>query len=133
MITPKGYVRVRDPRTGRLRMEHDLVWEAHFGAIPAGHEIHHRNETKTDNRIENLQLVTRLEHKRLHGGCLRTPSGAWVKPCRRCGVFKPIDREYFYFVGTRGGHCMSICKQCSIAAACANKRRRRAFPGAEVA
>lgn len=28
--------------------------------------VHHRNEDKTDNRIENLQVIERADHNRLH-------------------------------------------------------------------
>lgn len=28
--------------------------------------MHHRNEDKTDNRVENLHLMSRAEHNRLH-------------------------------------------------------------------
>lgn len=28
--------------------------------------VHHVNEVKTDNRIDNLQVMTRAEHARLH-------------------------------------------------------------------
>lgn len=35
------------------------VWEAVHGPIPAGLEINHRNGRKIDNRLANLELVTR--------------------------------------------------------------------------
>ena len=40
------------------RMAHALVYEAFVGPIPSGLEINHRNGIKTDNRPENLELVT---------------------------------------------------------------------------
>ena len=30
------------------------------------YDIHHINEIKTDNRLENLQILTRAEHRALH-------------------------------------------------------------------
>lgn len=45
-------------------MAHRLIWEAVHGPVPDGLEINHKNGCKTDNRIENLELVTRGENLR---------------------------------------------------------------------
>ena len=45
---------------------HEAVWRFHFGDIPDGYVIHHRNGDKGDNRIENLQLMTAAEHRAWH-------------------------------------------------------------------
>lgn len=41
---------------------HRLVWEAFNGAIPEGMEIDHINNDRSDNRLENLRLVTKSEN-----------------------------------------------------------------------
>lgn len=46
--------------------EHRLVWEEANGPIPTDHVIHHRNGDITDNRLENLELLTATEHQRHH-------------------------------------------------------------------
>lgn len=118
-VTRFGYRRIRVRGIRKLRMEHVLVWEAHHGPVPPGMELHHVNGDKLDNRIENLRAVTRLEHKRLHSGC-ELRDGVWWKPCRRCGVFKPVDQYY-----SKPDGLMHICKACSIRAAVWYKQQRR--------
>lgn len=47
--------------------EHRLILEAHLGRILTKDEIvHHINGNKTDNRLENLMIVTRSEHIKMH-------------------------------------------------------------------
>lgn len=45
---------------------HRWVWMNHHGEIPDGCHIHHKNGDKSDNSIENLELMKESDHKRLH-------------------------------------------------------------------
>ncbi len=45
---------------------HRWVWINHYGAIPEGMDIHHIDEDKSNNEIENLQMLSRSEHLKLH-------------------------------------------------------------------
>lgn len=57
-----GYVR-NFTKLGQC-LQHRIVWETFNGEIPDGYEIDHINAVRDDNRLENLQLLTRLDNMR---------------------------------------------------------------------
>jgi len=65
MKLKRGYERV-SIGNGKTDMKHRLVWKKHYGPIPEGKIIHHKNGIKTDNHIENLQLMSQREHIKIH-------------------------------------------------------------------
>ncbi len=67
-INSRGYVEIcsrQSPDYGRL--EHAVVMERHIGRrLAAGEVVHHIDENKQNNAIENLRLMTNAAHVSLH-------------------------------------------------------------------
>lgn len=65
--TPSGYHRIglRDDGLFRMLQVHRLIWESFNGQITGNLQVNHINGVKSDNRLENLEVVTPSEN-RLH-------------------------------------------------------------------
>jgi len=78
-----GYVMVWVDDRGYIQ-EHRLVAEKSLGRMLRADEVvHHRNEIRTDNRPENLAVMTRAEHMNEHRDTLVTARKA--VPWRKTG------------------------------------------------
>jgi hypothetical protein len=89
-VTPAGYIAIWTPdhprARGRYLLEHRLIVEQDLqmndpasefldaeGYLHRGVDVHHVNEVKDDNRLENLEPIWRSEHARLHRDLARWP------------------------------------------------------------
>jgi ferredoxin-like protein FixX len=69
--------------------EHRLVMEQHLGRkLRSDEVVHHINHDKQDNRIENLQVMSRSEHGKLHPGIPLTRWSRKYDACVECGTTK---------------------------------------------
>lgn len=65
-ITEEGYVKVCIGKK-KYRYEHRLVMEEKLGRkLDFNETVHHKNHNRQDNRSENLEILSRSEHGRLH-------------------------------------------------------------------
>lgn len=60
-LRPSGYYALT---TNERTLMHRYVWEKERGKIPKGWDIHHLNEQKHDNRVDNLECLPKAEHTR---------------------------------------------------------------------
>jgi len=101
-------------------MEHVVVWERVHGVVPTGFDVHHRDADKLNNRLDNLELLSKLDHKREHSGC-EMRHGEWWKPCTNCGAWNLAASHYKRIDGIS-----PWCRRCCITNAIENKRKRKA-------
>lgn len=61
-----GYLRERIG-VGKYKYTHRIAYENFLGrSLMRNEVIHHKNGDKTDNRLENLELLTLSQHTKIH-------------------------------------------------------------------
>ncbi len=66
-LNSASYSRVTLSKSGKTKrfLVHRLVYESYYGEIPKGLQVHHMDENKQNNSINNLKLVTQRENNHL--------------------------------------------------------------------
>ena len=66
-VNSSGYQQFKDPSTGKWTLTHRRVAEKLVGGrIFSGHEVHHIDGDKTNNRPSNLTIVSKAQHRNIH-------------------------------------------------------------------
>lgn len=99
----KGYQQVRlfnqEYIKGRLQYIHRLVYESFVGEIPEGFEIDHIDGNPRNNKLINLQLVTRKENIEKHyrytnGILLRDHRDEVLKDYKTLGTYDKVAQKW---------------------------------------
>lgn len=69
---------------------HRTVWEYHNGAIPKGYHVHHIDEDRSNNNIDNLELIPASEHLSRHSS--RADRKAKAK--EMADKYRPLTKEW---------------------------------------
>lgn len=62
-----------------------LVWKLFKGEVPKGYVIHHKDNMKTDDSLDNLELMTKSEHIGHHAS-LREKTEKQIEHARQLGL-----------------------------------------------
>lgn len=74
-LAKNGYVFIK-VGIRKYELEHRIVAEAALGrSLTTDEQVHHLNGNKSDNRIENLKVLTNAEHQHLHAHERRAAKG----------------------------------------------------------
>lgn len=86
-----------------------LVYETFVGDIPKGYDIHHINGIKTDNRVENLCLLEKSRHSKMHRKDYQKEVEQYTLDGKYIQTFKSADDAAKYLNKINSSHISAVC------------------------
>jgi hypothetical protein len=102
------------------------VWTMLHGPIPDGYEIHHADFDRANDHPDNLELIDKYHHSRIHAlhrQELRIVNGIEERKCPTCGEWKS-KLDY----GVARGRVIGKCAKCKRAYAAKWNAEHRTNP-----
>lgn len=94
-IASNGYINIWCEERKRMYPEHRIIMERLLGRrLLKSEHVHHINHIRTDNRIENLQVMSHSDHMKLHGNYSHLKKSIDVT----CSVCGGISNKQAYYV-----------------------------------
>lgn len=96
----KGYFQVRlfnkEYPKGRLQYIHRLVYKTFVGEIPKNKEIDHINNDTSDNRLENIQILSRRANTQKYnekkwGNSVRKRRNEFIELYEKLGTYQEVS------------------------------------------
>ena len=117
VISKKGYCHIC--LLGRQHTVGRLVYSAFHGPIPPGMQVNHINEDKTDNRLENLNLMTPSENTNWG-----TRNDRVMKKCGKWVIKLTKNNEILHFYPSTKKAASENGLQSNTISECCNGKRK---------
>ena len=110
---------------GKMTRLHRYVMEQYLGRkLLSSEVVHHKDENKTNNHIDNLIITSHIAHNHLHNPKQPLPES---RKCNKCLQVKPSSEFYIVYQKNRNRTVVySKCKICEIKRITTQRRNKKA-------
>lgn len=90
-VGSKGYYKTSVNK--KTLLVHRIIWEMHYGGIPSGMMVDHKDRNKLNNSINNLRLASNSQNQKNR----MSKCYSYNKASNKWRVFLSIDKVQVYF------------------------------------